>query len=68
MIASGRSNASFMSKCTWSGTFGSARPGAQWWGRNHAESIDGGATGPSVSAAATSSSQNSGLPFSADEQ
>ena len=42
------------------------RPGAQWWGRNHTESIVGGAIGPPVSSAAASSSQNSGLPFSTE--
>ena len=43
-----------------------SRPGAQWCGRNHTDSIVGGAIGPPVSSAATSSSQNSGLPFSTD--
>ena len=63
MIASGRSRSSFRSKWACSGTAGSVRPGDQWWGRNQTESIVGGAMGPSVRAAATSSSQNSGLPF-----
>ena len=43
------------------------RPGAQWWGRNHVDNIDGGAMGPPVSSSATASSQNSGLPFSTDD-
>ena len=66
ITASGRSKRSFRSKCTWSGSFCSVWPGAQWCGRNHVEIIDGGAIGPPVSSAATSSSQNSGLPFSTD--
>ena len=37
-------------------------------GRNHTESIVGGAIGPPVISSATSSSQNSGLPFSTDAQ
>ena len=68
ITASGRSKRSFRSKCTWSGSAGSVRPGAQWCGRNQTESIVGGAIGPPVSAAATSSSQKSGLPFSTDAQ
>ena len=43
------------------------RPGAQWWGRNHTETMVGGAIGPPVTASATSSSQKMGLPFSTDE-
>ena len=43
------------------------RPGAQWWGRNHTETMVGGAIGPPVTSSATSSSQNRGLPFSTDE-
>src|SRR5207248_6737617 len=67
ITASGRSNRSFMSKCTCSGRACSVRPGAQWWGRNHVESIVGGAMGPPVSSPATLSSQNRGLPFSTEE-
>ena len=43
------------------------RPGDHWCGRNHTEIIVGGAIGPAVTASATASSQNSGLPFSTDE-
>ena len=67
MIASGSPKSSLRSKCTWSGSACSVRPGAQWWGRNHTETIVGGAIGPPVSASATSSSQKSGLPFSTEE-
>ena len=66
MIASGRPKRAFMSKWICSGSFSTARPGAQWCGRNHADSSDSGATGPSVISSATASSQNSGLPFSTD--
>ena len=68
ITASGSSRRSFRSKWTWSGSATFVRPGAQWCGRNQTESIVGGAIGPSVSSAATSSSQNSGLPFSTDAQ
>ena len=44
------------------------RSGAQWWGRNHTDTMVGGAIGPPVTSSATSSSQKSGLPFSTDEQ
>ena len=66
ITASGSPKRALRSKCTCSGSACSVRPGAQWWGRNQTETIDGGAMGPPVSAAATSSSQNSGLPFSTD--
>ena len=56
------------SKWTCSGELGLVRPGAQWWGRNHTESIVGGAIGPPVISAAAVSSQNSGLPFSTEAQ
>ena len=68
ITASGSSKRSFKSKCTCSGTCGSVRPGRQWCGRNHTDTIVGGAIGPPVISAATSSSQNSGLPFSTDAQ
>ncbi len=68
ITASGRPNVSFRSKWTCSGSASSVRPGAQLCGRNHTESIVGGAIGPPVISAATSSSQNSGLPFSTDAQ
>lgn len=67
ITASGRSNAALRSKCTCSGRATSVRPGAQWWGRNQTEIMVGGAMGPSVTSAATSGSQKSGLPFSTDE-
>ena len=67
ITASGRAKRSFRSKCTCSGSASSVRPGAQWWGRNQTDTMDGGAMGPPVSASATSSSQKSGLPFSTDE-
>src|ERR1700694_3586259 len=67
MMASGRSRRSFMSKCTCNGKPGVERHGAQLCGRNHTDSMVGGAIGPAVIDAATSSSQNSGLPFSTDE-
>jgi len=57
MIASGNSKRAFMSKWIWSGSFSTSRPGAQWWGRNQAESSEGGATGPPVISSATASSQ-----------
>ena len=68
ITASGRSKRSFMSKWICRGRACVVRPGAQWWGRNHVESMVGGATGPPVSSAATLSSQNKGLAFSTDEQ
>ena len=68
MTASGSSKRALRSKWTCSGSASSVRPGAQWCGRNHTESIVGGAIGPPVSSSATSSSQNSGLPFSTDAQ
>ncbi len=66
MTASGRPKRSLRSKCTCSGSASSVRPGAQWWGRNQTETMDGGAIGPPVRASATSSSQKSGLPFSTE--
>ena len=66
MIASGRPRRSLRSKWTWSGSFCAVWPGCQWWGRNHSDSVDGGAMGPPVISAATLSSQNSGLPFSTE--
>ncbi len=68
ITASGRPKRSLRSKCTWSGERCSVRPGAQWCGRNQTDSIVGGAIGPPVISSATSSSQNSGLPFSTDAQ
>ena len=68
MIASGSSSSSLRSKWAWSGTAGSVRPGDQWCGRNQTDSIVGGAMGPSVRWAATSSSQNNGLAFSTAAQ
>ena len=66
MIASGRPRRSFRSKCTCSGSLCAVWPGCQWWGRNHSDKVEGGAMGPPVISAATSSSQNSGLPFSTE--
>ncbi len=43
-------------------------PGCQWCGRNHSDSVDGGAIGPPVISSATLSSQYSGLPFSTEAQ
>ena len=57
ITASGRPSVSFRSKWTFRGTWGSDTPGAQWWGRNQTESIDGGAIGPPASSSATASSQ-----------
>ena len=68
ITASGRPSRSLRSKWTCSGSRASVRPGAQWWGRNHSDSVEGGAIGPPVSSSATASSQNSGLPFSTDAQ
>ncbi len=50
ITASGRPKRSLRSKCTCSGSACSVRPGAQWWGRNQTETMDGGAIGPPVSA------------------
>ena len=67
MTASGRPRPSLRSKWTCRGSPWVVRPGAQWWGRNHTETMVGGAIGPPVTASATCSSQKSGLPFSTDE-
>ena len=58
--------ASYCGTCN--GTCGSVLPGLQLCGRNHTDTIDGGAIGPPVIAFAVASSQKSGLPFSTDAQ
>ena len=67
ITASGRPNRSLRSKCTWQRHRpGCVCPGPSCGAGTRAESIVGGRIGPSVSAAATPSSQKSGLPFSTE--
>ena len=68
ITASGRSSACFRSKWTCRGWEAPLRSGAQWWGRNQADSMLGGAIQPSVISLATFSSQKSGFPFSTEAQ
>ncbi len=68
MTASGNPRPSLRSKWTCRGRAWAVRPGAQWWGRNHTETMVGGAMGPPVTSSATCSSQNRGLPFSTEAQ
>ena len=62
ITASGSSNAAFRSKWTCRGSASCVRPGAQWWGRNQTETMEGGATGPPVSAESVVQGEHEAVP------